>query len=107
MKINKFVFLYFLLFIGCATTVSEKNITNDIVSNFVKNNEKNILTIRFLNIFSACEKIEKRASVPPLTERVGGLAVAGGEVRRGTPSGTGDLTLPSRTTPAPRWGTAN
>ena len=40
MKIYKFVFLYFLLFIGCATTVSEKNITNNIVNEFVKNNEK-------------------------------------------------------------------
>jgi len=39
-KIYKFVFLYFLLFIGCATTVSEKNITNNIVNEFVKNNEK-------------------------------------------------------------------
>ncbi len=40
MKIYKFVFLYFLLFIGCATTVSEKNITNNIVNEFIKNNEK-------------------------------------------------------------------
>jgi len=39
-KIYKFVFLYFLLFIGCATTVSEKNITNNIVNEFIKNNEK-------------------------------------------------------------------
>ena len=40
MKIYKFVFLYFLIFIGCATTVSEKNITNNIVNEFIKNNEK-------------------------------------------------------------------
>ena len=53
------------------------------------------------------KKIEKRASVPPWTERVGGLAEAAGKVRKGNPSGTGDLTHPSRTTPAPRWGTAN
>ena len=34
------------------------------------------------------KKCEKGASSPLLTERVGGLAVAGGEVRRGKPSGT-------------------
>ena len=34
------------------------------------------------------EKCEKGASSPPPTERCGGLAVAGGEVRRGKPSGT-------------------
>ena len=37
----------------------------------------------------------------------GGLAEAAGKVRKGNPSGTGDLTQSSRTTPAPRWGTAN
>ena len=36
-------------------------------------------------------KIEKRASVPPLTDRVGGLAEAAGKVRKGNPSGTGRL----------------
>ena len=39
--------------------------------------------------------------------RYGGLRTAAGEVRKGKPSGTGDLMLPFRTTPAPRWGTAN
>ena len=34
------------------------------------------------------KKCEKGASSPLCTERVGGLAVAGGEVRRGKPSGT-------------------
>ena len=34
------------------------------------------------------KKCEKGASNPLWTERVGGLAVAGGEVRRGKPSGT-------------------
>ena len=37
---------------------------------------------------------------------VGGPAEAAGKVRKGNPSGTGDLTIPFRTTPAPRWGTA-
>ena len=34
------------------------------------------------------KKCEKGTSNPLCTERVGGLAVAGGEVRRGKPSGT-------------------
>ena len=42
-----------------------------------------------------------------LRRRVRRSADAAGEVRRGKPSRTSDLTLPSRTTPAPRWGTAN
>ena len=37
------------------------------------------------------KNIENRASVPPLTERVGGLAEAAGKVRKGNPSGTGRL----------------
>ena len=53
------------------------------------------------------KKCEKGASGAATPERVGGLAVAGGEVRRGKPSGTGDSTQWFRTTPAPRWGTAN
>ena len=52
------------------------------------------------------KKVEKRTPDPACTEGVGGLAEAAGKVRKGNPSGTGDLTLPSRTTPAPRWGTA-
>ena len=39
--------------------------------------------------------------------RVGGLAEAAGKVRKGKPSGPGQHTHPSRTTPAPARGTAN
>ena len=53
------------------------------------------------------KKCKKGVSSPLWTERGGGLAVAGGEVRRGKPSQTGDLKHSFRTTPAPRWGTAN
>ena len=57
--------------------------------------------------FSGNGKVRKRAPDPVCTEGVGGLAEAAGKVRKGNPSGTGDLTHPFRTTPAPRWGTAN
>ena len=53
------------------------------------------------------KKLEKNAVRAVSWEGVGGLAEAAGKVRKGNPSGTGDLTLPFRTTPAPRWGTAN
>ena len=46
---------------------------------------------RFLNVFLNAkknEKMRKRGVRPTSTERCGGLAVAGGEVRRGKPSGT-------------------
>ena len=53
------------------------------------------------------KKNEKKEVRRVRTEGYGGLAEAAGKVRKGNPSGTGDLTLPFRTTPAPRWGTAN
>ena len=37
------------------------------------------------------EKNEKRVSVPPWTEGVGGLVEAAGKVRKGNPSGPGRL----------------
>ena len=68
------------------------------------------MTIRFFNVFLACEKIEKnrkKGVSSTSTGRVGGLAEAAGKVRKGKPSGPGQHTHQSRTTPAPRWGTAN
>ena len=53
------------------------------------------------------KKNEQMASGLVSWEGYGGLAEAAGKVRKGNPAGTGDLTHPSRTTPAPRWGTAN
>ena len=53
------------------------------------------------------KKYEKGASPPLVTERCGGLAVAGGEVRRVKSFGPGDSTQWFRIAPAPRWGTAN
>ena len=68
------------------------------------------LTIRFFIVFLSTKKNEKSRKTGAssnYTGGVGGLAEAAGKVRKGNPSGTGDLTLPFRTTPAPRWGTAN
>ena len=39
------------------------------------------------------KKSKKRADIPLLTGWVSGLAAAGGEVRKGKPSQTGDLTI--------------
>ncbi len=73
MKINKFVFLYFLLFIGCATTVSEKNITNDIVSNFIKNNEKNNFILINIDEQKLIYKSKFRTYTYPISSSVNGL----------------------------------
>ena len=61
----------------------------------------------FFGMRKKTKKVEKRASVPPWTDRVGGLAEAAGKVRKGKPSGPGQHTHPFRTTPAPARGTAN
>ena len=53
----------------------------------------------------ACEKKYKKSRTTGASSnyagRVGGLAEAAGKVRKGNPSGTGDLTHPSRTTQHP------
>ena len=53
------------------------------------------------------KNVEKKAVRRVCTEGVGGLAEAAGKVRKGKPSGPGQHTHWSRTTPAPLRGTAN
>ena len=68
------------------------------------------LTIHFFNVFLSTKKNRKSRKTGPMSNSAGGyggLAEAAGKVRKGNPSGTGDLTQSFRTTPAPRWGTAN
>ncbi len=52
------------------------------------------------------EKSRKKGASSTSTGGCGGLAEAAGKVRKGKPSGPGQHTHQSRTTPAPRWGTA-
>ena len=73
MKIYKFVFLYFLLFIGCATTVSEKNITNNIVNEFVKNNEKSSYILINIDEQKLIHKSKFRTYTYSISSSVNGL----------------------------------
>ena len=73
MKINKFFFLYFLLFVGCATTVSEKNITNDVVNNFIKANAKSNYILINIDEQKLVYKSKFRTYTYPISSSVNGL----------------------------------
>ena len=73
MKINKFFFLYFLLFIGCATTVSEKNIINDVVNNFIKTNAKSNYILINIDEQKLIYKSKFRTYKYPISSSVNGL----------------------------------
>ena len=73
MKINKFFFLYFLLFVGCATTVSEKNITNDVVNNFIKANAKSNYILINIDEQKLIYKSKFRTYTYPISSSVNGL----------------------------------